>query len=284
MSEKKQMKVSLTVYLISILILIAVCVALIMYIVEIKETKIEDVTNSIVENVVSEGNSVVYVPNVDPEHIVLYNGYHINVAAGVQTLTDMEINDINTQKYNTNYYNYEKGTDYGLLPGSFGEETYEGVSVVTGTKKVAMTTYYNAIPREFEEITELPEELSNMADNDEVRIQAIDLDGDSKKEYIVAYKEVYTPRPEEDALPQVTSEIILFDSEWKEIDTLVNLRAVNDVTALSLDDVEYVDINCDDKMEILINIPMYEGSELSIIKYENGVIEGETNYEASIEP
>ena len=37
-------------------------------------------------------------------------------------------------------------------------------------------------------------------------------------------------------------------------------------------------------MEIIIELPTYEGIDISILKYSNGSINGETNYKASVLP
>ena len=56
---------------------------------------------------------------------------------------------------------------------------------------------------------------------------------------------------------------------------------------LSLDKVEYFDIDNDGIMEIIIEVPTYEqqgGANLSILKYNKGKLEGETNIQASLLP
>ena len=51
---------------------------------------------------------------------------------------------------------------------------------------------------------------------------------------------------------------------------------------LSLNDVEYLDLDDDGIMEILIKIPSYEGNKLSILKYNKGKIEGNVNLEVNV--
>ena len=68
---------------------------------------------------------------------------------------------------NENNQNTEKillydGLEVGETIGTFGEETYEGVSIVSNVRKIAMTEKYNAIPRTFKIIKELPKELQDM--------------------------------------------------------------------------------------------------------------------------
>ena len=48
--------------------------------------------------------------------------------------------------------------------------------------------------------------------------------------------------------------------------------------------IEYVDIDNDGIMEILIRILEWEGGRVSIYKYKNDKVEGENNYEIDIHP
>ena len=120
-----------------------------------------------------------------------------------------------------------------------------------------------------------------------VDVQTIDLDGDGKKEYIVrgyssSNGKVYTEE----------SEIALFDSNYKKIATLVHWEHKYDgsvirdkgTSYIELKDVDYIDIDNDGNMEILISIPHWEGQSVSIYRYKNGKIEGKTNYEIDIHP
>ena len=68
------------------------------------------------------------------------------------------------------------------------------------------------------------------------------------------------------------------DGFWYGIHELINKRN------LSLNDVEYLDIDKDNKMEIIVEIPVYEGEGVSIYKYDNGKITGDTNYEIILKP
>ena len=45
---------------------------------------------------------------------------------------------------------------------------------------------------------------------------------------------------------------------------------------------DYIDLDNDGIMEILIKIPQYEGSKLSILKYNKGKIDGKTNLEVNV--
>jgi len=225
------------------------------------------------------------------ENVVLYRGIEISKKSGIQVLIDMDITQEATKKYNTKYHNYEKGKYEGITEGTFGKETYEGCSIVNNVKRIAMTQKYNAIPRKYREIKELPEQLSDMADYSSVDINEIDLDGDGKNEYLVCFTVNYKEGEIGDGKPQASSGIMLMDSNYKLIDNLVslengfwaNIKEENQKVFLSLDNVEYIDIDNDGKMEIIIEVPMYDGIQISIIRYNNNKIEGKTNYKASVE-
>ena len=225
------------------------------------------------------------------ENIILYKGIEIAKTTGIQTVADMEKNDSNINKYNNTYYNYENGKYEGTTVGDFGEETYEGFSVVRNVKKIAMTQNYNAIPREYTVIEELPEELSDMADYSSVDINEIDLDGDGNKEHLVCYTINYAKGEIGDGEPQASSGIMLFDNNYRKIADLVtlengfwaNIKEEERKVFLSLDNVEYIDIDNDGIMEIIIEVPTYEEMEISIVKYVDNKIQGETNIKANLE-
>lgn len=222
------------------------------------------------------------------ENIVLYRGYELNPKTGIQNLTDMKNSRKNQNRYNTNYYVYNKDGSSQKVKGIFGEEeTYEGYSVVQYDFDgvIALTENYNPIPRKYKEIKKLPKELSDMSDYSSVNIQAIDLDGDNKTEYIVCYTLDYKEGQIGDGTPEASSGIILFDSNYNKIADLAQLQEGflwNEKTEenkifLDLEDLIYADIDNDGIMEIIIELPSYEGFNVSVVKYNKGNIEGETN-------
>jgi len=225
-------------------------------------------------------------------NFVLYNGIEIKKDTGIQNISDMLISTENKEKYNITYYNYEKGKYIGESEGVFGNESYEGMSRVENVKKIAISQKYNAIPRTYEEITQLPEKLLDMSDYSSVDIHAIDLDGNGEKEYIVCYTVNYKEGDIGDGEPVASSGIVLFDNNYKKIANLVNLeegfwgniRNEQNKIFLSLEDVDYIDIDNDGVMEILIEIPCYEGHNLSIVQYNEETIKGEVGINASVKP
>lgn len=288
------------VFLVIVIILIVVIVAL-LYIqtktADKKNVDSEDNVSKMKETINAEQNNTLNEDDLNEnleteENVILYNGIEIVKATGVQTVVDMEINDESIEKYNTTYYNYENGKYEGTTTGEFGEETYEGVSIVTNVKKIAMTQEYNAIPRKYKVIEELPEQLIDIADCSSVDINEIDLDGDGKNEYLVCYTVNYAEGEIGDGEPQASSGIMLFDNNYKKIDDLVilengfwaNIKEEDRKIFLALDNVEYIDIDNDGNMEIIIEVPTYDGTKISILKYSNNKVEGETNLKASVLP
>ena len=155
-----------------------------------------------------------------------------------------------------------------------------------------MTEEYNAIPRKYYRTTSLPEELIDMADCSSVTIDSIDLDGDEKEEKIVCYTVNYSEGQIGDGEPEASSGIMLLDSNYKKITDLAALddgfwagiKEEGNKIFMSLEDVEYIDLDNDGEMEIIIQVPTYEGVRISIYKYSSGNVEGETNLKASVLP
>lgn len=224
------------------------------------------------------------------QDFVLYNGMEISRMPGVQDISEMEINEENNKKYNIKYYNYENNEYLGETKGEFGEEVYEGFSVVQNVKTIATSEFYDAVPRKSTLIEEMPEELKNKGQAPDADIEEIDLDGDGKNEYILLYK-VDIEGNENGAEPQAFSGVMLFDNNYEKLADLVtlkngfwgNIKEEDKKVFLSFDDIEYIDIDCDGIMEIVIKIPTYEETKISIVKYSNGEIQGETGIQASVE-
>ena len=226
------------------------------------------------------------------KNIILYNGMEIATRTGIQDISDMRNTNDNKNRYNTKYYNYENGKYLNESIGTFGDETYEGYSVVSNVKRIAMTKKYNAIPREYITINRLPNELADMSGYSSVNIDEIDLDGDGTKEHIVCYTFNASADDYDGGEIQASSGIMLFDNNYKKIADLVtldqgflgNIKTENNKIFLSLKDIEYIDINEDGVMEIIIKVPCYEGTKISILEYKNGVLNGEKSIKASLLP
>ena len=245
---------------------------------EIESKKIENIilsNSSNNSNILGENNS----------HFILYDGYEMMIKTGRQQISDMENTDENKEKYNINYYCFENGKKSNVQ-GEFGEETYEGYSKVSNVKKIAISEEYDMVPRMSKTLNKLPENLNLKLDYTDIEISEIDLDGDNKNEYIICYKI-------EDKKENISkSSVMLFNSNYQKIATLMDLddgtwggkNDSNDKVYITLENIEYIDIDKDGIMEIIIEEPCYEGTQLSVYKYFEDKLEGEINIEATLLP
>lgn len=225
---------------------------------------------------------------LNPSYIVLYEGLEIKKETGIQNLDYMKNTNENKEKYEITYSNYEKGEFLGETKGVFGEENiYDGYSYVENVKKIAISEKINAMPRNAIEIKSLPKELKELSDYSSVEIESIDLDNDGN---IVCVNQYMSPEDYDNVNENETySEIILFDSKFCKRATLASwenkgVQELSKETCLQLEDVIYLDIDNDNNMEILINLPQYDSSLLSIIKYSDDKITGETDFKVNMEP
>lgn len=214
--------------------------------------------------------------------IMLYNGYEFSPKVGLQMVSDMPIGDETDERYNISYYNYEKNKKLKKSDGDFGEETYEGYSVVSDVEQVAFSKDMDVLPRQSKELKNLPTKIKEMKDKySEVSIEEIDLDGDYSLEYVLSLKKV-----EDDG---TISRIQLLDSNLNVIKTLATWDATDleyemEEDTIDLDNVMYFDFDDDGKMEILMDLPAYEGTLINIYRYDNHEVYGVTDYNVTVEP
>ncbi len=283
------------------------------------KTNIEEYTlnlykkNSVTQSVTNSVEQPVKNSVAQDDYFIIYNGREIQKEVGVKQTSDMEISEKNKKKYNTKYFNYEDGKYKGETTGIFGkEETYEGQSIVSNVSKIAISKKYNAIPRNITKMKTIPEELkkekmypvqvlhpstgeSVSVNFEDLKVKSVDLDGDNKLEYIVCWNLDIEEGEYEDSHAECSSGIILFDSKFNKIAQLVSIKQEfknneekkdkkEETYVFDIDDVECIDIDSDGKMEILIDLPSWEGFNYSLLKYDNGKIEGKVDYKASLEP
>lgn len=310
MAEKNEIKIRLKTFIILVIVFIVIAAGCVFYIAQtvnkvekantntntngISEKPNTNTTNNISENsnkTSNESNTVSSGKDVD-DYFILYDGYEIKPEAGLQSLSDMKITSDAKTKYNTTYYNYADGKYVGETEGTFGEPTYEGVSIVKNVFRVAISKKYDALPRAAVLLNQLPDELADMADYSSVDIHTIDLNGDGKYENIVCAKLNYAEGEIGDGEPEASSFIALFDSNFSKIADLVTLddgfwgdiKDEDKKVFLSLNDVDYIDIDNDGILEILIKVPSYDGTSVSILKYDGTKLAGQTDIKASVKP
>ena len=313
--DRKELKISLSTFAIwttIVLLFVAVIVVGIYMLMKSKSAEKEAIKrqNSLVDQIQetieyqeNKKHEVVneYTTQTETEkkkdYIFLYEGNEISKKEQMEFIDEgMPINDENIKKYNTVYYNYKNGKFVGETEGIFGTEDticFEGYSIVGNVEKIAVSENYNVIPRKATKIDQLPSKFSDIPDYTNVEIDSIDLDGDGQNEYILCWTIDYSEEEiEKDESLHVSSGIMLFDSNYNKIANLVdldngfwaNIKTNAYKIFMSLDNVDYADIDNDGIMEIIIKIPAYEGFELGIYKYKNNKINGEIEHKASVQP
>lgn len=259
----------------------------------------KQIEKNVVENTVNNTTTKQENAENSSENIILYKGCKLEPKTGIQNVILMKENE--KSKYELTYYNYSNENYTGETKGSFNK-ILEGGYIVENVGEIAMTKKYDAIPRKTSKLEQMPQEFAkanpDFADNTSVKGFKIDLDGDSKDEYIVITAYERSKENTEDGIPVASSNIYLFDSNYKVIANLIGLNEgyLKDVsgnvigsnkTLLNEENINCIDLDNDATMEIIIDIPMYESqgnSKVSIVKYNKGNFEGEKNIKASIQP
>lgn len=272
MEENKKIKVSFKVLIALIIIVVIIGIAFAICILK----------NSLNENNGADKNNTV-IKEESKEKIILYKG--LDFSDG-KNLNDITYNEANKKKYEIEYFNYENGEKLEKSKGNL-VETYEGISAVENVKKIAISVEYDAIPRRYTTIEGLPKELYELADCNKVEIQSVDLDGDGKKEYIVASNSYASPEDYDTDTYTNYSDISLYDNKFKKIATLIKAKdqyrevdgKITSEFFCGLDDVEYIDIDDDGIMEVLVDLNYWENIGVNSYKYKDGKITGETECE-----
>ena len=188
-------------------------------------------------------------------------------------------------KYVITYYNYESFGFKDSKLGTLSSQVYDGLVKIDNVGKVAISESYNAIPREIKIVNAIPtivsDKNSKIGDYDSTKAIITDLDGNGTEEYILILANKGTGYSKITLMDSVGTKVAdlayIEKSKWESVTT--------EEYHLSLDNVEIIDIDNDGIMEILIELPKYEGdSSISLLKYKNGEILGDTNIECSLLP
>lgn len=218
--------------------------------------------------------------------IVLYNGLILDNSKMAQTeLKYIDNADKYKDKYVITYYNYENFSFKDSKLGNLSDQVYEGLVKIDNVGKVAISESYNAIPRDIKIVNAVPTIVSDknlkISDYDAIKTIITDLDGNGTEEYILILANKGTGY----------SKIVLMDSAGVKVADLAYIEkskwesVTTEEYHLSLDNVEIVDIDNDGIMEIIIELPRYEGDpSVSLLKYKNGELQGDTNIECSLLP
>lgn len=217
--------------------------------------------------------------------VVLYDGLLLDVSQMKQVeLKYIESTNDQKDKYVITYYNYENYSfkDSGL--GALSTQVYDGLLKITNVGKIAISESYEAIPRPVQVVNALPTIISDnnkLSEYDTVKAIITDLDGNGVDEYVLILANKSTGY----------SKISFVDSTGSKLTDLAYIEKSKwgQVTEqgyyLSISNVQIVDVDNDGVMEILVEIPKYEGEpNISLVKYKNGELQGDTNIECSLLP
>ena len=252
---------------------------------------IADIIDSAIGNTTSSNTTVVNtvtatdVKTLNEQIIVLYNGLILDTTKmGITDLKFIDKTDANKDKYVITYYNYENFAFKDSALGTLSDEVYEGVLAVENVGKIAISEKFNCIPRDVQVVNTIPSvvmENNNLSKYDTTKTIMVDLDGNGTNENIL----ILSNRT------KGISKISLVDYQGTLVADLAYIEKSNWSGAttedyyLTINNVEILDIDNDGVMEIILELPRYEGvPEISLVKYKNGELQGEKDYEVSLLP
>lgn len=218
--------------------------------------------------------------------IVLYNGLILDTTKmGKKELEYIDNSDKYKDKYVITYYNYENFGFKESKLGTLSEQIYDGLIKIDNVGKIAISENYDAIPRDIKIVNSIPTSIldknTKIGEFDSKKTIIVDLDGNGTEEYVLILANKVTGY----------SKITLFDSTGTKVADLAYIEkskweiATTEEYYLSLSNVNIIDVDNDGIMEILIEIPIYEGDpSISLLKYKNGELVGNTNIECSLLP
>ena len=228
------------------------------------DSALSDVTTNVSTNNSSESKKF-----KNEKLIVLYNGLILDTSKMDQVnLQYIDARSEDKDKYVITYESYENYTFKDSSLGILSNEIYEGCLSIENVGKVAISEEYNAIPRNIKVINTVPsivlERDIKLTEYDAVKTLIIDLDGNGENEYILVLANKKSG----------FSKIELVDSKGVKVEDLASIEKTkwnNKEYYLSISNVEVLDIDNDGIMEILVEIPSYEGEpSISLLKYKNG--------------
>lgn len=211
------------------------------------------------------------------DYIILYDGFEIGIESGYFPVGGYDIQ--HNIKETKTYYNYKDGKYIGELTG---EDLLKDKSKYQEDKTptISTTRKYDAIPREYEIINEIPEKLSSLNNDDviKVEINKIDLDGDGEEEYVCSYVVECKTGDNSDMYEYelLKSYVQVFNKTFDKIGSLIQLESDSDIYLSLKENVEYFDLDNNGSMEILIEIPGWEETSLEIFRYNEKQMEGNT--------
>ena len=218
--------------------------------------------------------------------VVLYDGLLLDTSKmGQVELKYIDNSSTDKEKYVITYFSYAnfkfKDSDLGTL----SSQIYDGLIKIDNVGKVAISEDYNAIPRNIKVVNSIPTIVADnnpkLTNYDLKKAIIVDLDGNGTDEYILVLGNTSTGY----------SKITLVDSKGTKVADLAYIEkskwesVSTEEYHLSINNIEVLDIDNDGIMEILVEIPKYEGEpDISLLKYKNGELTGKTDIECSLLP
>ena len=308
MEEKKSVKISLGTVVCLLIIVILLCIIFGMwyYYTHINNNNKQDeplknnTTNTIAEqtnkqNDVEKNQTNKEEQKDNSKNIIMYHDINIANAKPKYYIWNFD-NEKYPDYYNTTYDIYENGKKIGTTKGTVKlaeDEQYNGGkwyyiyyekyaqdNGFASGNKIFVSCNYNVIPRNYENVTSIPEKIkNNFIDSNSIQMQSIDLDGDGNKEYIVIYSRKLSDSISEYDYGTEEKGVYLYNSNYEKISMIATQ---NDVMAgypnhvADFENIEYIDIDNDGKMEIILLIPAGggEGYRFGIYRYGGNGIEG----------
>lgn len=262
----------------------------------VSENKVEQVDTiaNIIDTVVNSNTTTNTTVNASDANsrklmnenlIVLYDGLILDTTKMEQVeLKYIDNSSSEKDKYVITYYNYSNFAFQNSTLGTLSQPIYENLLGITGVGKIAISENYKAITKEIKIVNTLPTVILDnnpkIGDYDSTKTIIADLDSNGNDEYITILANKSTGY----------SKISLYDSTGKLVNDLAYIEKSKWFTTnieyyLSLDNVNVIDVDNDGVMEILVEIPKYEGEpSVSILKYKNSELSGKTNIECSLLP
>lgn len=216
--------------------------------------------------------------------VVLYNGLILDTSKMDEVaLQYIDSTAVESDKYVITYYSYENYSKKESSLGILSSQVYDGLAKIDGVGKIAISEDYDAIPREIKVVNTIPtivsDNNSEIKDFDRNKTLIVDLDGNGIEEYILILANRTTG----------FSKIMAIDSQGKKIADLASIekskwgKDANAEYYLSISNVEVLDVDNDGIMEIILEIPHATGNPtISLLKYNNGVMQGKTDIKCSL--
>lgn len=258
---------------------------------DIAVNTVADIIDSALSDATSGGTNTTPVTDgtntrktLNEELVVLYNGLILDTTQ-MDEVTLKYIDNTNDQadKYVITYYNYENYSFKESKLGVLSSQLYEGLVKIDNVGKIAISEDYEAIPRDIKVVNTIPTIVSDnnkqVADYDTVKTLIVDLDGNQTDEYILVLANKTTG----------FSKIVLIDSKGSKVADLASIEKSQwkkDSTSeyyLSISNIDIIDVDNDGIMEILVEIPhATENSTVSLLKFNNGILQGKQDIKCSL--